>query len=96
MSTVHSRQWFTEAFEVSQPRTDVAKRIAERICRSYNITGICDPAYIADVIDHEFCIGRWADAETRCKGTKQIGSNVYRCTRDAYHGDSCRFTEAAR
>ena len=37
--------------------TDFAKEAAIRVCRSYNIVGICDPGYIANVIQSSF--DRW-------------------------------------
>lgn len=33
------------------------KRLSERICNAYGINGICDPAYIGNVIAHELGFG---------------------------------------
>ena len=40
--------------------SDFAKAAAIRICRSYGIRGICDPGYIANVIQSSF--DRWLAA----------------------------------
>ena len=44
-----SQEWFDEAFKGMQVPKDIRKA-AERICRAYGISGICDPGYIANVI----------------------------------------------
>lgn len=51
----HSPEWFAEAFTnpVTRQPYDVPadiRRLAERICRSYGIRGICDPMYLANII----------------------------------------------
>lgn len=58
----HSKEFFDEAF--TNPVTRQAdfvpadiRRLSERICRSYNIKGICDPMYIANVIAFELGLG---------------------------------------
>uniref|UniRef100_A0A6M3K0E2 Uncharacterized protein n=1 Tax=viral metagenome TaxID=1070528 RepID=A0A6M3K0E2_9ZZZZ len=49
------KDFFDRAF--TDPVTDIPyaippdlRRLAERICRSYGIRGICDPMYIANII----------------------------------------------
>ena len=51
----HSKEWFSDAFTnpVSKKPYNVPddiRRLSERLCMSYNIGGICDPMYIANVI----------------------------------------------
>lgn len=46
------RAFFERAFEGMNPPADI-RRIAERITRSYGLRGICDPAYIANIIAFE-------------------------------------------
>ena len=58
----HSVEWFNEAFTnptTREPYTvPLGLRIAaQRICTSYDIQGICDPMYIANVIAVELGIG---------------------------------------
>lgn len=51
----HNQEFFTEAFTNPVTRkpytvpTDI-RRLSERICQSYDIRGICDPMYIANII----------------------------------------------
>ena len=50
-----SEEFFTEAFTnpVTRQPYDVPadiRKLSIRICRSYDICGICDPMYIANVI----------------------------------------------
>ena len=52
MSLFHTKKWFEEAFKGCEASQD-AKNASIRICRAYGIHGICDPAYIANVIDAE-------------------------------------------
>lgn len=49
--------WFLEAFSGCTASIE-AKRAAMSICRSYDITGLCDPAYIANVIQRELDNGK--------------------------------------
>ena len=62
MSETFSKQWFDEAFSsaVNNQPYDVPanlRRLAERICRSYGIRGVCDPMYIANVAAFELGLG---------------------------------------
>ena len=45
---VHSEEWFAKVFDGENVPEDI-KRLSIRLCRSYNIGGICDPMYIANV-----------------------------------------------
>lgn len=47
-----SEEWFKEAFEGCNARPSVINA-TKRICRAYGIRGQADPAYIANVIEHE-------------------------------------------
>ena len=48
----HSKEWFEVAFEgVNAP--DYIKVASAKICQAYNITGQCDPGYIANVINNK-------------------------------------------
>ncbi len=45
----YDKEWFNEAFKgVNVP--DYARVAASRLCKIYNIGGVCDPAYIANLI----------------------------------------------
>ena len=46
------RHFFERAFENMDSPPDI-RAIAIRICRAYGINGICDPAYIANIIAKE-------------------------------------------
>ena len=51
------KDWWDRCFE-TQPGTPAnLRRLAERLCRSYGIRGLCDPAYIANVIAVELGLG---------------------------------------
>lgn len=43
------KKFFDAAFKGIPVPADI-RRLSERICRSYGIRGICDPAYIANII----------------------------------------------
>lgn len=60
MSALHppySREWFDEAFANSSPLPPQLRNMAERMCREFNIRGICDPMYIANVAAFELGMG---------------------------------------
>ena len=49
--------FFKEAFGLVPNIPKGLKVLATRICRAYGIRGICDPAYIANVIAFELGLG---------------------------------------
>ncbi len=58
----HSPEWFADCF--TNPVTGVAyslpenlRRMSERLCRVFNIGGVCDPMYIANVAAFELGCG---------------------------------------
>lgn len=51
-----SKKFFDEAFKGNNPPKNL-RRISERICTSYGITGICDPMYICNIIALELGFG---------------------------------------
>lgn len=51
------KEFFDEAFKLHPQIPPKLRRLAERLCRSYGIRGICDPAYIANVIAVELGLG---------------------------------------
>lgn len=53
---VHSDRWFDQAFEGMEPPAQL-RRLSERICRSYGIGGVADPACIANVVAKELGLG---------------------------------------
>ncbi len=48
-------KWFNDKLTDDVPPD--LKKLAIRICRSYNITGKCDPQYLANVIALELGFG---------------------------------------
>lgn len=54
-TTTHSKEWFDEQFAADVPAA--VRRLSERICRSYGISGICDPMYIANIAAFELALG---------------------------------------
>ena len=50
------QKYFTEAFKGYNVPTNI-RNISESICREFNINGICDPMYIANVIAVELNLG---------------------------------------
>ena len=51
------KDWFDRCFETQTNTPPNLRRLAERLCRSYGIRGLCDPAYIANVIAVELGLG---------------------------------------
>jgi len=49
---MQDKAFFDEAFKNMTIPADL-RRVSERIVRSYGIRGICDPAYIANIIAFE-------------------------------------------
>ena len=52
MTKVEYNQFFDEAFKTCKASKQ-AMEASKRICLAYGIRGICDPAYIANVIQSE-------------------------------------------
>ena len=51
------RMDFCDFVDTLQRTGQISERLAERLCRSYGILGLCDPAYIANVIAVELGLG---------------------------------------
>jgi hypothetical protein len=56
------KQWFDEAFrnQVTRKPYEVPAKlraVVERICTAYDIKGIADPMYIANIIAYELGLG---------------------------------------
>lgn len=50
-----SPAWFDECFQPSEtPVPADLRQLSETLCRTYNIKGICDPMYIANVAAVQF------------------------------------------
>ena len=46
----YTDEWFDECFTISSAKIpDDIRKLSTRICRSYGISGICDPMYIANI-----------------------------------------------
>ena len=56
MLIVNKQEFFTEAFKGYNVPSNI-KSISESICNEFNIKGICDPMYIANVIAVELNLG---------------------------------------
>jgi len=56
MSIINKQEFFIEAFKGYNIPKNI-RNISESICREFNIKGICDPMYIANVIAFELCLG---------------------------------------
>ncbi|MCG3207205.1 MAG: hypothetical protein FOGNACKC_00805 [Anaerolineae bacterium] len=56
-ATGRTRYLWAEELLKDMVRHPVSKRVSARICHSYGIDGVCDPGYIASVIDSE--LARW-------------------------------------
>lgn len=56
MKPTLNEEFFNEAFKNQNVPANIRK-LAERLCRSYGIYGICDPMYIANVIAVELKLG---------------------------------------
>jgi hypothetical protein len=59
---IHSKEWFDEAFTDPVTLNPIQipasiRKLSERIVKSYNIQGICDPMYIVNVIAVELGLG---------------------------------------
>ena len=54
---VHSPEWFEEAFTNESPVPLPLRKASERMCREFNICGVCDPMYIANIAALELGIG---------------------------------------
>ena len=68
-SPIHSKDWFDNCFDIGT--TDVPadlRRLSEAICLTYDIRGICDPMYIANVAAATFGRG---DGRGTFHGEKQ-------------------------
>ena len=52
----HSVAWFNNVFTGYTGPANI-RQLSERICRSYGISGICDPMYIANIIALELGLG---------------------------------------
>jgi len=46
----YSISWFNECFKIGCKANDKQKDMSIHIIKKYNISGICDPAYIANLI----------------------------------------------
>lgn len=54
---LHSQEWFNEAFQYDPSVPPQLRHMSERMCREFNIRGICDPMYIANIAAVEFGMG---------------------------------------
>lgn len=55
--TLHSPEWFDVQFKTDAGDAVVPsdlRAVSEKLCRTFNIRGICDPMYIANVAAVEF------------------------------------------
>lgn len=53
-SIIHSDEWFEYCFDISgKPVPQDIRTAARRVVQAYNIQGICDPLWIANVIAKE-------------------------------------------
>lgn len=76
---MHSPEWFTAAFENCNDVPAYIKNASERICHAYGIRGVCDPAYIANVINAElrkstgvFTLQEYQQLVTHYKSTNEV------------------------
>lgn len=54
---LYSEAWFAYTFENATPMPPQIRKAAERVCREYDIRGICDPLYVANCIASEIGAG---------------------------------------
>jgi hypothetical protein len=54
---IHSASWFDDAFKTKTPVPEALRVAATRVCKQYNIRGICDPLYIANCLAFELGAG---------------------------------------
>jgi hypothetical protein len=54
---VHTPEWFDNAFVDYNTITPEIRLFSERVCREFNIVGVCDPAYIANLVATVFSVG---------------------------------------
>lgn len=55
-SPVHTADWFNDTF-AEMSITPQIRGFSERVCREFNICGICDPAYIGNLVATVFDVG---------------------------------------
>ena len=56
-SNKQDKEWFDRCFETQLNTPAQLRRLVERLCRLYGIRGLCDPAYISNVIAVELGLG---------------------------------------
>lgn len=73
-SPVHSKDWYDNCFGIGETEVPAdIRRLSETLCNQFNIRGICDPMYIANVT--AFALGRgdgrgvFHDADSDAKAT---------------------------
>jgi hypothetical protein len=96
-----SKEWFDEAFTNPVTREPYPipanlRKLAERVCHSYGISGICDPMYVANVSAFELGLGdgqsNFGDPSTwqRC-GRETLGADdlIKPCVLTVNHAGFC-------
>ena len=89
MNAIHTPEWFDSKFENGGQIVPVQLRaMSERICKVFNIKGICDPMYIANIAAYELGMGNGQGQFHARKSDTDLAVDMHRLSKRLAHSYS--------